>query len=312
MATCLCSSPSCTQTTVEGVVICTCTTTIINVQCPENCTPTILPNNNVICGCVDIVAPTSVVTKTPISLTDPSWFEDVSFTLAFSPILNSWLSFYSFAPNYYVGHQNYFQTGLNSPSDTTERGLWSHLLTTQSYQVFYGKKQPWIVDYSTKLGYASKTLDSLSFNVTTRRFHDRYDWAEIENSPISSITIYNNTANSGELKLVNNTGAMSLIGKYPQTATNGQTQEILATHSKDNWNINYFYNRVIGSNRNLPIWNWDANQIDKTINYDIVKFKGKTVLEKMKGLFFNVRIKQDQETRFQYIYKFGITQEKQE
>lgn len=309
---CTCNDITCSQIDIEGIAYCSCEIIIAGIECDPSCTTIILENGNVVCGCTDIVSPAIEVTKVPISVTDEDWFEDVSFTLAFSPILNSWLSFYSFAPNYYIGHQNYFQTGLNSPADEEERGLWSHLLTTQSYQVFYGKKQPWIIDYTTKLAYDSKVLDSVEFNITTRRFHDRYDWAEIENSPISSVVIYNNTANSGELKLINNTGVLNLLGKYPLTATNGTNQEILTTHKTDSWFINYFYNRVLDSNRNLPLWKWDVNQINKTINYDIVKFKGKPILEKMKGLFFNVRLKQDQESRFQYIYKFGVTQEKPE
>ena len=312
MATCTCPDETFIQSTVNNVVICTKTTTIDNVSCPSGCNPITLPDGNVICDCGDTVVPTVQDALVPIKVTDPTYFKDVSFTIAYSPILKQWISFYSFAPNYYVAHQNYFQTGINTAADASEQGLWSHLLTTQSYQVFYGKLQPFIIDYVTKNVFTSKVMDSLSINLNTRRYHDSFDWAELENRPLSSVTIYNNVANSGELRMVNNTGQLGLISQYPKTAQNGAYQEILTTYKSEQWFINYFYNRVVDNNRNNPLWIWDANQMNKTLNKDVIKFKGKPVLEKMKGLFFNVRLTQDTESRFQYVYRFSVANEKPE
>jgi len=281
------------------------------------CTETAQPNcedscvrDEDICECTQTTEPVLNDVIIPIDITDPEYFKEVSFTIAYSPILNQWISFYSFAPNYYINHQNYFQTGINSIG--SDKGLWSHLLTNQSYQVFYGVKQPFIIDYTTKTVLGEKNLDSLSFNSNTRRYHGKYDWAELQNKPFSSLVIYNNLSNTGKLELVNNSGAASLISKYPKTSDDKNTQQILATYKNDNWFINYFYNRVLNSDTNNPLWIWDANQINKTINSDIVKFGGKKILEKMKGLYFNIRLTQDQESRYQYIYRFGVTQEKTE
>ena len=310
--TCLCPDETYTQSTVEGVVICTKITSIPNVVCPDNCEPILLEDGNVKCECEDIIAPIESDKVTRVELTDPTYFKDISFTIAYSPILEKWISYYSFAPNYYLAHQNYFQTGVNTAFDTTEQGLWSHLLTTQSYQVFYGKKYPFIIDYTTKTPFTSKLIDSVNFNLNVRRYHDRYDWAEIDNKPMSAITVYNNVANSGELRLVNNTGQLNLISQYPKTATDGKSQEILTTYKQEQWFINYFYNRVVDNNLNKPLWLWDENQINKTLNTEVIKFKGKAVLENMKGIFMNIRLTQDIETRFQYIYRFGVANEKPE
>lgn len=312
MAICNCPSEEYVLSTVDGVSKCTKTTTITNVVCPANCQPILLPDGNVKCDCNEIVAPTVVDKLTPIELTNPTYFKDISFTIAYSPILEKWISYYSFAPNYYIAHQNYFQTGINTAKDATEQGLWSHLLTTQSYQVFYGKKCPFILDYTTKTPFTSKLVDSINFNLNVRRYHDRYDWAEMENKPMSAITVYNNIANSGELRMVNNTGNLNLLSQYPKTALNGKSQEILTTYKNEQWFVNYFYNRVLDNNLNKPLWLWDENQVNKTINTDVVKFSGKPVLENMKGLYMNVRLTQDVETRFQYVYRFGMANEKPE
>lgn len=309
---CNCPNINCTQETINDIVYCNCETVLQNVACPEGCNTIIQPNGNAICECVESVEPVVTDIKTPIELTDPTYFKDVSFTISYSPILEKWISYYSFAPNYYLNHQNYFQTGINNSNDASELGLWSHLLTNQSFQVFYGKKYPFIIDYTTKTALTSKVVNSINFNLNTRRYHDDYDWSEIENKPMSSVVIYNNTANSGELRLVNNTGQTNLISRYPKTALDGRSQEILTSYKEEQWFINYFYNRVVDNNQNKPLWLWDDNQINKIINTDAVKFKGKSVLENIKGMFANVRLTQDVETQFQYVYRFGVANEKPE
>jgi hypothetical protein len=56
---------------------------------------------------------------------------------AYSPILNKWISYHSFTPNYYV-EQKLF-SDRDKPQQTPLNRLWSHLLTNQSYQVFMKK-----------------------------------------------------------------------------------------------------------------------------------------------------------------------------
>jgi hypothetical protein len=306
---CNCPDTSYTLLINEGVATCTKITTIDNITCPEGCIAIDLGDGNVKCDCEDTISLTLTDSYTAVSLSDPTYFKDVSFTLAYSPILNKWISYYSFTPNYYVEHQNYFQTGINSTVDPAEQGLWSHLLTNQSYQVFYGKRQPFIVDFTTKNSFLSKKIDSLSLSTNTRRYHNNYDWAEIENRPLSALTIYNSTANSGEIRMVNNTGAMRMVSDYPKTAVDGKSQEVLTSYKNEQWFVNYFYNRVIDNNTNIPLWKWDDNQINKVLNTDVIKFSGKPVLEKLTGPFFNVRLTQDKESRFQYIYRFSMANE---
>lgn len=97
--------------------------------------------------------------------------------------------------------------------------------------------------------------------------------------------------------MVPNTGQLSFISKYPKTSADGTYQEILTTENDGEWSINYFYNRVLNNNTNTPKMFWDANQIDKTINYNLVRFTGKTVLEPMRSNFLTVRLQADDDTR---------------
>ena len=84
---------------------------------------------------------------------------------------------------------------------------------------------------------------------------------------------------------------------------------ILFTSFEGKHNINYFYNRIINQNNNIPMWIRDANNINKQTNYNAVSFKGKSVLERMRGEMFAVTVKNDNESRFKIILKNSINTE---
>jgi len=294
------NTETCTQQTIGDQVVCNCVVTIEDIVCPDDCTTIILPNGNAQCSCTESVEPTIEKVKTPVSVTDPNYFQDVSWTIAFSPIEQKWVGWYSYCPNYYIPHQNYFQTGINQSSDSTELGIWSHLLTNRSYQVFYGKKYPFLVEYMLKREYGEILLKTVGFEMEVSRYHNEYDAAQIDDKPFNKMWLYSPFTNSGELRLVPNTGQLSLISKYPITAKDGSYQEILITKVGSEYTTNYFYNRMLSHKSNSPTWLWDKNQINKTINTDIVKFSGKTTLEMMRSNVFTVRLEQSIESRLRY------------
>jgi len=236
--------------------------------------------------------------QTQISLGDSTYFEAVSWTIAYSPIEQRWIGWYSYTPNYYVNHNNYFQTGKNTDDDTF--GLWSHLLTNRSYQVFYGQKFPFVVEFVNKKEYGNTLLTSVDWLGDIRRYHNEFDWSEIEGKPFNKLNIWSKFTNSGDLELIPNTGQLSLLSKYPKTPPDGATQQVLVSRNEDRYSVNYFYNRILKSNSNNPHFNWDRNQILKEVNTNIVKFTGKSVLEVLKSNLFHVKLQQDADSRLRY------------
>lgn len=55
-----------------------------------------------------------IVTRTPVSLTDPEFFCNKSWTVSFNMNTKSWTSFHSYLPNWYIGDNNFFYSGLNN------------------------------------------------------------------------------------------------------------------------------------------------------------------------------------------------------
>jgi len=54
-----------------------------------------------------------IIIKTPIYLTDTEYFCNKSWTISYNLNTKSWTSFHSYIPNFYIGENNFFYSGLN-------------------------------------------------------------------------------------------------------------------------------------------------------------------------------------------------------
>lgn len=241
--------------------------------------------------------------KTYVELTDPTYFEDVSFTIAYSPEYGAWISTYDFKPNYYVNKLDYFQTGINA--EGSEKGLWSHLLTNKSYNVFYGKKYDFEIEYPVKSEFVSKVLNNVELWTEARRYKGEYDFDLNNKITFNESIIYNNYHNSGKLELIPQKNNLFTNG-YPKTFPD--KQQILITN-KDNfkWGYDYFFNRVKDKS-NQSMFITDTNNIDKQVNPQVVKFKGKTVLERLRGDWFLNRLTYNKDSRYSLTFKFAVNE----
>ena len=228
--------------------------------------------------------------------------QDASFTLAYSPLTKTWISYYDFKPAYYVNHFNYFQTGVNYGKDENEFGLWSHLLTNKSYQVFYGKRYPFTIELPIKEVFANRVLQNVEYWFESRRYHNDYDYAENSQVGFTKAWVYNNTNNSGQLNLYlaeKNNRYQQL--QFPKFHVN--SMDILTTNNDKKWTFNYFFNQVKNELNNVPIWNYDVNAIDKVINEKAISYN-RRMQDRLRGDWFFVRLSQDKESRFKNIFKW--------
>ena len=236
-----------------------------------------------------------------IELNDTQYFDDASWTLAYSPLRQEWISYYDFKPNYYIAHTDYFQTGLS------DKGLWSHNLTNKSFGVFYGEYFPSMVTYATKNDLKENNLNTVMFKSDAERYHNKYDSAYNPDITFNKAVIWSTRENSGNLELIPQK-TLSQVSKYPITK-NGTTQEILITNSQELWSFDYFWNRVKRENSNQPIWNKDINDIGKTINSNIVSMYGKPVLEPLSATAFYVTLIYDKDSRYEVDLQWAINTE---
>lgn len=292
---CTCPNENCIQQTVGEAVQCNCPITIEDIVCPENCEVIILENGNAKCSCLEIVDPIITPIRKPIDMSDTSFFKEVSFTIAYKPTEGRWVSYYSIIPDYYIAHQQHFQQGSNYGRDKGK--VWSHLLGNTSFQVFNGRIEPFIVEYINQNQGATKLFESVSLEVEGRRWQNEYDYAVKKGIGFNKVNIYNSTNNSGVLNLFEQK-TMRDTRDYPKTNSNN-TQDILYTSLDRTHTFNYFYNRVINQDNNIPQFLWDAAMVNKEVNPKAIAFTGKRVLERVRGDYFYVRLTNDKESRYQ-------------
>lgn len=226
---------------------------------------------------------------------------DTSWTISYSLETGKWSSFFDFKPNYYVTHNNFFQTGKNTEGD--EFGLWSHLLTNKSFQVFYGKAYKWEIEVPVQTKMINKVLESFSYTLDSRRYFNEYDFIQNKEIGFEESYIYNNSNHSGKLKLKLQK-TLRELSKYPKTE--GQYQTILQTQQDGIMRFNYFYNRVKKEFSGVPIFKQNVNGVDKKLNSKAVSFYGKKLLERLRGDSFIVNLSTT-ETKHKKIFKFAIT-----
>jgi hypothetical protein len=300
---CLCP-PGYIQSTTEGNIICTKTTVLGNIFCPDGCTTVVRPNGTVYCDCTDTVEPVIEKIETSIYFDNKEFFKEVSWTISYKPTEGAWNSYFTFYPDYTPFHQEYFQTGYNW-GDSKET-LWNHTFNNDSFCVFQGKYNPWMLEFPIVNENVNKILNSISINVEAKRFSNHWDFSLLKDVGITDMYIYNNTNNTGNL-VVHPQKTITDSNKYPKTE--GDKQHIMSTNIDGKQNINYFYNRVINQNNNIPMFLRDENNIFKTINSRTVMFTGKRVLERMRGESFIVHLSNTKDSSFNISIKNTINNE---
>lgn len=233
-------------------------------------------------------------------LTDTDLFKPCSWTVAYNPQLDSWISYYSYLPNYYIGYNEYFQSGVNRDGD--EFGLWSHLPFISSYQVFYGKKYPFIVEFPVTTQLVNSQLSAIEYWLDVRKYYDEHNFTDIYGRGFNKAVVYNAFQNTGMLHLVhhdkNNLRQAIEYPKYLPTHT-----EVLQTEINGRWTFNYLYNAIKEERAGLPIWKEDCPQIEKTLDNRLLNYLP-SYKDYLRGDYFLVRLIQDADTRFKLLVRW--------
>ncbi len=231
-------------------------------------------------------------------------FKDVSWTIAFKPTEGAWSSYFTFFPDFSNSHQEYFQVGYNWGED--KETMWNHLLNSNSFGVFQGKYNEWILEFPVANENVNKILNSLSINIESKRYLNHWDEIIHQEIGVTDMFIYNATNNTGYLVL-HPQKTLADSKNYPYVEDG--KQHILTTFTEGKQNVNYLLNRVVDQNNNIPMFQKDENNIFKTIDSRAVKFGGKRVTEKMKGESFIVHLSNTQDSRFNILIKNIINNE---
>ena len=237
-----------------------------------------------------------------ISVYDSKYFKNKSWTVSYNFYTQTWVSFYSFKPNYYISNINSFITGLNSLSEKIS-SLWIHNVSNKSYQVFYGKLFPFKINAKDNQSLSTKKISSINYQAEVIRFHNKFDKSFRRKQAFNKIIIYNDFQTTGvlDIKEADMNNLYELL-KYPKI--NIDKVQILSAN-KDNWiSINDLFNVIIKENNNIPfILNTDDN-VDKVLNLKALDYTTTLIHNNyLEGNNFNIIFINDKESNEKIIFK---------
>ncbi len=262
-----------------------------------------IPNNSIRIKDLDFVYRNAVGVDSIVNPKNATYFEQASWTIAYSPITQSWVSFYSFLPNYYVSYQNYFSSGLNY-GESSEIGIWNHLLgKNQSFQVYYGKLYPWVLEVPAPTNYQTKMYEDFSYRLDVRRYRNEFDYGYYQDN-FDTMVLYNDRESTGLLNLITQVPNSQLqLVQYPNF--NASSIDILATNQDYTWSVNYFFDNV-RENYTQPLWINNLDNVNKTLNNTAFNYVP-SFKNHIRGQYLIVQLSQNDESRLKFIFENYIT-----
>lgn len=229
---------------------------------------------------------------TPISLNNPLFFEDKSFTMSYSIKSRKWISWHSYIPNYYIYTQDSFYYFIS-----TSNKIWKHY-KEGSYTIFNNIAYPFMIEYIKSNVFQDMILNDIVLQTIARKWDATYkEFVDEKFVTFNKIVISNNKQCTGELAMIVK-DTQSLPQNWYSQQTVNTNDSILITKKGNNWNVNKFRNYVNDYTKPIFTRSWDelkANYfIDKVVNNLIIdRNKSWHELENFTGQFVSIRLKFD-------------------
>lgn len=239
----------------------------------------------------------------------PQYFENKSWTISYSFHTNTWVSYHSYLPNYYIHNQsNFYSFRAGS------RNIWKHN-TEGNYQTFYGTYYPHIIEYvSVSNPIQTRIFDDITFITEARKYDATLkQYADVEEVTHNKIILYNSKQSSGEQTMVVK-DTEAIISDYLLHQTVNNPGEILIDRNERNWSINQLRDYVIDYAKPLFSQRWTDIQndyfIDKVPNLSIIDFnKPWEQLQSFRDKFLVIRLKFDNFADVNLITQYSIETE---
>lgn len=235
-----------------------------------------------------------------IRLNDGTYFCNASWTISYSFYTQSWTSFHSFTPNYYIDGIDLFYTGLNGIG-RGDSSLWVHNATNKSYQRYYNKLYPFEIEAVTKYSLNPTVLTDISFKMDAVRYHNNNDISYVDDISFNKAIIYNEKQNSGLLHLnIIDKNNLFLYRQFPRRSE--KHTDILLFKNETEFNFNQFEDLSIPNN--LPRFINTCSNANKVLNLKAIDYATfKPDNNYIRGDKVFVRLINDSNDKYRIIFK---------
>ena len=226
-----------------------------------------------------------------------------SWTISFSLLSNKWVSFHSYKPNIYLQSPNKFYSWkFNKESESNK--IWEHNIKG-SYQTFYGKLEPHILEYiSVNSPVVTKVWDYFQLNTQAQKFINDVFVDDLYTTFNKGI-FYNSRQCSGELTFITKDTELYDENYMESQIKNYDENHIIIDRTERNWFVNDF--RDIRTDYSAPIWKENFSEVHKNLNMDSMDInKDWFELENFRDKYLGIRLIFDKFADKKLITNFSV------
>lgn len=226
-----------------------------------------------------------------------------SWTISFSLLSNKWVSFHSYKPNIYLQSPNKFYSWkFNKESESNK--IWEHNIKG-SYQTFYGKLEPHILEYiSVNSPVVTKVWDYFQLNTQAQKYINDVFVDDLYTTFNKGI-FYNSRQCSGELTFITKDTELYDENYMESQIKNYDENHIIIDITERNWFVNDF--RDIRIDYSAPIWKENFSEVHKNLNMDSMDInKDWFELENFRDKYLGIRLIFDKFADKKLITNFSV------
>ena len=264
-----------------------------------------------------------------ITLGDPTYFEDASWTISYDPAANqgtgAWISFHDWHPNHNIPSRTYFLTVLNDVpwlpvSDPRQHGMWKHNLRTDLFNNYYDHNFRFEIEFPFETDQTVNTVRSIEYLMECYIYQtNQYDKYNVLDFNFDNAIIHNIEQVSGILNLILHPKNDVLTSNaYP--IINPASIDILYNKEEQKYRFNQFWD--ITDDRGeftFPtvqrnIWITAANGYDMSLNVNNLNYAKDPLQHKKFRHYANfvrlyTRVDQNRIQNINALFKFMNTKE---
>ncbi len=188
-----------------------------------------------------------------IELSNEDYFEQSSFTLSYSPLLQQFISYHDWHPEWIIGAENNLVSISNNKA-------YIHNVDCQDYCTYYGVKRPFEIEYVDSNKFKTSVLTNIFYYQETFKYYEDCINKFLTEENFTHAIIYNNNQTSGLLKLTKYPDNPYLAYEYPKQNQLGF--EVLYENIENEFRINQIQD-IYAKNNLSPV-------IEKTNGYDLI------------------------------------------
>lgn len=214
--------------------------------------------------------------------------ENTSWTVSYNLKKNSWGSWHSFMPNFYLQTPQWYFSWI-----TGNDNIWRHNVLGH-YQTYYGTLYPYIIEYVlTENALQNKIFEDITVYLESKKYDSISKTFYDTNSHFfTKLLAYNSRQCTGVLNIV--VKDKEDINFFSNQIKNLDLQNVIADRNERNWTINDLRDMVV--TKEAPLFISDIKQlqseyfIDKKLNNAVIDYnKNWTQIESFRDKYLVVR-----------------------